>query len=85
MKNPATHDERIENDGAEQLTLLSVPAPTTAELKSSSAHARFRLSKTTRQRGLAHVAEIRRQLAESQAARDDSHPNPLPPRRPRAA
>jgi hypothetical protein len=45
----ADHD----HPAAEQLSLL--PSPTTP--------ARFRLSKDTRERGLRHVAEIRRMLA----------------------
>ena len=44
--------------GTEQLTLLpSLPSP--------SVSPRFRLSKDTRERGLRHVAEIRRMLAAS--------------------
>lgn len=85
MSNTATNVERIETHSAQQLTLLSVPESTTTGLKSSSAHARFRLSKTTRERGLAHVAQIRRQLAESQAGRDAPRSNPLPARRRQAA
>jgi hypothetical protein len=51
---PATHTQL---PSAEQLTLLStVVAPATP--------ARFRLSRETRERGLRHVAEIRRMLAE---------------------
>jgi len=84
MINTATTNERIETPGAQQLTLLSVPDTTTA-LKPSSAHSRFRLSKRTRERGLAHVAEIRRQLAASQAARENEQHVALPPRRPEAA
>lgn len=85
MNNTVTHIERNENSGAQQLTLLTVPEPTAAELTPSSAHARFRLSTTTRESGLAHVAEIRRQLAESQAQRDAQRVNPLPARPRRAA
>lgn len=81
MKNTATDIERIESPGAQQLTLLTVPD----ELKPSSAHARFRLSAATRKRGLAHVAEIRRQLAESQEQRDARQTRHRPPRRPHAA
>lgn len=44
------HDDTV----AEQLSLLS--SPTTP--------ARFRLSRDTRERGLRHVAEIRRMLAD---------------------
>ena len=85
MNSTATHIERIETPGAQQLTLLSVPETPSNELKSSSAHARFQLSKTTRKRGLQHVAEIRRQLAESQAKLEASKVTALPPRRPHAA
>ena len=85
MSNTVTDIERNETPGAQQLTLLSAPEPTTTELKSSAAHARFQLSKTTRERGLAHVAEIRRQLAESQAKRDARRGNPMPARPRRAA
>lgn len=81
--NNVTDIERIENPGAQQLALLTVPAA--PELKPSSAHARFQLSATTRKRGLAHVAEIRRQLAESQAQREAESERRLPPRRPHAA
>jgi hypothetical protein len=51
------HDERLTPEAgrsAEQLTLLP----------NDSIHPRFRLSHETRERGLRHVAEIRRQLAE---------------------
>lgn len=41
----------------QQLTLLATPA----------VNARFQLSRETRERGLRHVAEIRRMLAERQA------------------
>lgn len=85
MNNTVTHIERNETPGAQQLTLLTVPEPTSTELKSSAAHARFQLSTTTRERGLAHVAEIRRQLAESQAQRDAQRNKPLPSRSRRAA
>lgn len=47
--------------GTEQLTLLP-------SLASPSVSPRFRLSKDTRERGLRHVAEIRRMLAERQSA-----------------
>ena len=54
----------------EQLTLL--PAASTP--------ARFRLSKDTRERGLRHVAEIRRMLA-ARAGSPTSGPQPLDRRR----
>ena len=61
---------------AEQLTLL--PA--------ANVPARFLLSRETRERGLRHVAEIRRQLAERQAARDVvEHLAARRPQRPTAA
>jgi hypothetical protein len=85
MNNTVTHVEHTESPGAQQLTLLTVPESTTPELKSSSAHARFQLSRATRRRGLANVAAIRRQLAESQAQRDAQKVTALPPRPRRAA
>ncbi len=85
MNNTVTHIERIETTGAQQLTLLTVPEPTSKELTASSAHSRFRLSTTTRERGLTHVAQIRRQLAESQAQRDAERASALAPRRNHAA
>jgi hypothetical protein len=51
---------------AEQLTLLP----------SATVPARFLLSRETRERGLRHVAEIRRMLAE----RSDASVSPLPAR-----
>lgn len=74
MTNAATDLHRDES-GAEQLSLL----PT------SNVHARFLLSRATRERGLRHVAEIRRQLAEQRAAHADDNVHRLPPRRPAAA
>ncbi len=76
MTNAATprHDRDPRGDAGEQLTLL--PA--------SNVHARFRLSRATRERGLRHVAEIRQLLAERQAAHDDNL-HRLPPRRDTAA
>ncbi len=71
----AAPPRRHGDDGAEQLTLL----PT------SNAHARFRLSRATRERGLRHVAEIRRQLAEREAEHASERMRPLPPRHPKAA
>jgi len=47
--------------GTEQLTLLP-------SLASPSVSPRFRLSRDTRERGLRHVAEIRRMLAERQSS-----------------
>lgn len=83
MNNTVTHIERNETPRAEQLTLLSVPKG--ADRTKSSVHARFRLSETTRMRGLSHVAEIRRQLAESQARSDAAKVTALPPRGTHAA
>ena len=71
----AAPPRRHGDDGAEQLTLL----PT------SNAHARFRLSRATRERGLRHVAEIRQQLAEREAQHTDERIHSLPPRHPEAA
>ena len=51
----------IENDTPQQLTLLP----------NSDLPVQFRLDAETRRRGLRHVAEIRRHLAERQAARSN--------------
>lgn len=76
MTNAATNrPNRGGGDGGEQLTLL----PT------SNVHARFRLSRATRERGMRHVAEIRRQLAERQATTEGENVHRLPPRGDRAA
>lgn len=75
---------RNERTTPQQLTLLS-ESTTSTELAESSAPTQFRLSKTTRQRGLAHVAEIRRQLAEAQARQAASQSQPLTPRHSHAA
>jgi hypothetical protein len=84
MEAKAPQIHRIDDPGAQQLALLAVP--TDHELKSSNAHARFRLSKSTRERGLRHVAEIRQQLAEAKATRENtSNVHPLPRRQRRAA
>jgi hypothetical protein len=40
---------------------------------------RFRLNEATRKRGLQHVAELRRLLAERQAAREAASPQPKRP------
>lgn len=74
MTTSATN-RRHDEAGAEQLTLL--PA--------SNVHSRFLLSRATRERGLRHVAEIRRQLAERQAAHTDENVHTLPSRRSEAA
>ncbi|MFK8024244.1 MAG: hypothetical protein AB8G26_09825 [Ilumatobacter sp.] len=80
-----TTDTRTERSAApRQLTLLS-DLGTSTQLAESKAHARFRLSKTTRTRGLAHVAEIRAQLAEAQARREATNVVELPTRRADAA
>lgn len=81
MSNTTIVTEHHDARSAQQLTLLQVPGG----LQPSSAHVRFRLSAATRTRGLAHVAEIRRQLAESQAQRDAPHGERLHSRRPHAA
>jgi hypothetical protein len=49
-------------------------------LPSSAAPVQFRLDADTRRRGLQHIAEIRRQMAERQAARTEVAD--LPVRRP---
>lgn len=65
-----------EHDTPQQLTLLP----------SSDVPLRFRLDAETRRRGMRHVAEIRRQLAERQAARDVvEHLAARRPQRPTAA
>jgi hypothetical protein len=68
-----------EHDLPQQLTLLP----------SSDVPVRFRLDAETRRRGIRHIAEIRRQLAERQAARAEQQPSPQPiverPARPTAA
>jgi hypothetical protein len=46
-------------------------------LPSSAAPVQFRLDANTRQRGLHHIAEIRRQMADRQAARSASAELPL--------
>jgi hypothetical protein len=53
-----------EHDTPRQLTLLPDPV-----LAPSDAPLQFRLDADTRQRGLRHVAEIRRQLDERRAGR----------------
>ena len=78
VTTPITAATLAETAGAEQLTLLGVPAP--ADLAPSRAHARFHLSTATRERGLAHVAEIRRQLAATHDETSSKHSNPLPNR-----
>ena len=51
-----------EHDTPQQLTLLP----------SSDVPLRFRIDAETRRRGIRHIAEIRQQLAERQAARADA-------------
>lgn len=75
---------RIERTAPQQLTLLS-DSEANKELSVSNAPVQFRLSKATRRRGLAHVAEIRRQLADAQARRDAELQPSLPARDQRAA
>ena len=69
MSSTATTTEHVGHEPTQQLVLLAVPEGA-AGLATSSAPARFRLSAETRRRGLEHVAEIRRQLAESRERRD---------------
>lgn len=65
-----------EHDTPQQLTLLP----------SSDVPLRFRLDAQTRRRGIRHIAEIRRQLAERQAARAGADPiSTRHPERPTAA
>jgi hypothetical protein len=55
---------------AEQLSLLALTSLTVAdELPSPSLPLQFRLDRRTRERGLAHVAAIKAQLAARAAAR----------------
>lgn len=61
--------------GTEQLTLLP----------SSTTNSRFALSKSTRERGLRHVAEIRQQLAERNPASTGDTVRRLPTAEKRAA
>jgi hypothetical protein len=61
--------------GSEQLTLLP----------SSTINARFALSKSTRERGLRHVAEIRQRLAERNTDGVEGAVRHLPTRRDWAA
>lgn len=77
---PAAADEPVA-DPTGQLLLL----PTERHLAESTEHARFRLSKSTRERGLRHVAEIRAKLASSQATQSADNVIALPPRREPAA
>lgn len=65
-----------EHDIPQQLTLLP----------SSDVPIRFKLDADTRRRGIQHIAEIRRQLAERQAARaTGERPLVRQPERPTAA
>ncbi len=66
-------------------TLGSVDAaPATVQqlelLPSSDAPVQFRLDRRTRELGLAHIARIRRQLAEQAARRSAEQPRKHPPR-----
>jgi hypothetical protein len=79
MEYMISTDIRTERTAPQQLTLLSDHVESKA-LAPSRAHARFHLSSTTRERGLAHVAEIRAKLAAAQAERDAATANPLPRR-----
>ena len=81
MINTATRNERT---APQQLTLLT-ESPATKELHESKAPTQFRLSKTTRQRGLTHVAEIRQQLADAKARRESELSTALPARTQHAA
>jgi hypothetical protein len=57
---------------AEQLTLLAISSPTSVHidpLPQPSLPLQFRLDRRTRERGLAHVAAIKAQLAARAAAR----------------
>jgi hypothetical protein len=58
------------------ITKSSITTPSSPEqltlLPNDSVTPRFRLSRDTRERGLRHVAEIRRMLAERSAAFDTS-------------
>jgi hypothetical protein len=56
-----------DNEAPRQLSLLP----------SSAAPVQFRLDADTRRRGLHHIAEIRRQMADRQAARKENADLPL--------
>ncbi len=71
MENSTITPLRDGDGDPTQLELLHLP--TDRELQASKVHARFQLSRTTRERGLRHVEEIRRQLAEQKAARETSN------------
>jgi hypothetical protein len=62
------------------ITKTSTTTPSAAEqltlLPNDSVTPRFRLSRETRERGLRHVAEIRRMLAERSATFDTSPSQP---------
>lgn len=87
----ATTDAAVDGPVAavtsEQLTLLDVPVdsrarrPTTTTPPLRSVPARFQLSRQTREIGLQHVGEIRRQLAEAKAVRESENVRRLPSRR----
>ena len=76
--------------GAEQLTLLDVEPDTRAAALPSTAtarsvHTRFRLSRETRELGLAQVAEIRRRLEANKSRREADETSRLPRRTPSTA
>jgi hypothetical protein len=69
-------NDMSEHDSPQQLTLLP----------SSDVPLRFRLDSATRRRGIEHIAEIRRHLAERQVERAlDERRAARRPERPRAA
>ncbi len=72
-------NERTNSTATQQLTLLADLAP------APHVHARFLLSKDTRELGLRQVAEIRKMLAERKAAHDAAKVVTLPARTNRAA
>lgn len=72
--NTGTTGTTADTGAAQQLTLLPDLAP------APNVHARFLLSKDTRELGLRHVAEIRQVLAERKAGRDAANVIAIPTR-----
>jgi hypothetical protein len=65
-------------DDTQQLSLLPTP-------ERAANNPRFRLGRETCERGLRHVAEIKKMLAERQREREQASVHHLPPRQKRAA
>ena len=60
--------EKLISLGLDRKTLVVTPAEQLTLLPTATVPARFLLSRDTRERGLRHVAEIRRMLAERSEA-----------------